>query len=43
MKVLFARNVGGDGSVTKVVRHMICYDFDGFLAVLVYGASWWFP
>jgi len=41
---MFARNVGGDGWVTKVViwcPHMICYGFDRFLVVLVCGASWW--
>ena len=54
-EVLFARNVGSDGSITVVVKdmlrllipnmcsHMIYFGLDRSLVVLVCGASWWFP
>lgn len=38
---MFARNIGGDVSVTKVTMDgslMICYGFDESFVVLV---SWW--
>ncbi|KEH30272.1 hypothetical protein MTR_4g066160 [Medicago truncatula] len=41
VEVMFARNIGGDVSVTKVTMDgslMICYGFDESFVVLV---SWW--
>ena len=40
VEVMFARNIGGDGSYLGSL--MNCYGFDGSLVVLVCGASWWF-